>query len=216
MRTESRAVASSPKASAGAAHADPLRLRSRVCSHGARIWERVKIGSWYVLSRNPSSRRLVVRSRGTLDRDQGQTRMAGATGWSGPIVGTRVESDFPPSVAIQASHHTLARCLVAVACMLALMLIGFVISGHSHAGDVASQYAASAASIESSHCAEPCGAGAPGHCHGGIHTHACCILLPAAASSAAPSAAGWRPSRKPSVAGIMISPIPRPPAFLVA
>jgi hypothetical protein len=127
-----------------------------------------------------------------------------------------VERDLLPWITNRNPSRTLTRCLAAIACALVLVLLGFATPVHSHVGVPASPSMASVASGGSDHCTEPMGVDLPGHCHGSIHAHACCILLAAGTPIAAVSAAGWRLTRKPSGAGIAIAPIPRPPASLVA
>lgn len=142
--------------------------------------------------------------------------MAGAMGKGEPTAGASVESRFPPSIADRAFRHALARYLAAMACVLALVLIGHALAEHPQAGDLADLHFSSMASSGSDHCPGPTGAGLSGHCHGSIQAHACCILLPASAPVVAPSPVGWRLHREPSAAGIVIAPVPRPPALLAA
>lgn len=152
----------------------------------------------------------------SLDLDQGHARVAGAMGEGEPTAGASVESRFPPSIAARAFRHALARYLAAMACVLALVLIGHALARHPQAGDLADLHVSSMAGSGSNHCPGPTGAGLSGHCHSSIQAHACCILLPASAPLVAPSPVGWRLHREPSAAGIVIAPVLRPPALFAA
>lgn len=123
--------------------------------------------------------------------------------------------EFPPFVAHPISLQAVHR-LVAMACMLALVLLGLTLPIHSHAADITSQQTIVAATDGGDHCPGPTDTSGSGHCHASSYSHACCILLVATRAVAPAFARTWVPSREFRFAAIVTAPNPRPPARLVA
>lgn len=123
---------------------------------------------------------------------------------------------IPPFAVHPIGVGTIVGRLTCMACMLALVLLGVAFSGHSHAVELSSPQAAIAPNDGGDHCPglpHPC---IPGQCHASPHTHACCILLTATRPDAAVTTRMWGRLREPRLAELVIAPIPRPPASLVA
>lgn len=109
-----------------------------------------------------------------------------------------------------------ARRLMTMACILALVLFGLTLSGHSHASGVTNSQAAVSASDGGEHCPGPIGPSGPGHCHTSSHVHDCCILLTVVRPAALAVTRSWGRAREFRLAEIVTAPTPRPPAHLAA
>src|SRR3712207_6211017 len=82
-----------------------------------------------------------------------------------------VRTGFPP-LAIDPSRPRTMRRLVVMACVLALVLLGLTVPGHSHAAEPAGHSAVVAAGHDGDHCPGPTHTPSPGHCCAGVHGHA--------------------------------------------
>lgn len=123
--------------------------------------------------------------------------------------------EFPPCVAEPLGSRAAHR-LVALTCMLALVLLGLTMPGHSHASDLTRQQASVAASASDSgdHCPVPTDTSGPGHCHASNYGHACCILFAATRAAEPAVTRKWAQTREFQLASIVTAPNPRPPAPL--
>ena len=125
--------------------------------------------------------------------------------------------DFPPFVVDPIRPRAVGRRLVAMACMLALVLLGLAIPGHSHALELTSPQVAIAANDGGDHCPGRTHALGPGHCCASVHGHACCSLLEATGNIVAALAKQARGQPcEPCFAEVVTAPLLRPPAFLAA
>lgn len=105
--------------------------------------------------------------------------------------------------------------LVSIALVLALALMGLASIGHAHAAALVGPDLSRGTWDANDHCSGPGEAEPAGHCHGSIHAHACCVLLPVATGHAAGVPDEWRRDGNQSGAGIVIAPIPRPPSLVI-
>lgn len=105
--------------------------------------------------------------------------------------------------------------LMSIALVLALALMSLASIGHAHAAPLVGPDLSSGTSDMNDHCPGPGGAEPAGHCHGSIHAHACCVLLPVATGHAAGVPDEWGRDGDVSGAGIVIAPIPRPPSPVI-
>ena len=92
--------------------------------------------------------------------------------------GQDVKAEFPP-VTIDPIRPRTMRRLVAMACTLALVLLGLTVPGHSHSAEPAGHQAVLTAGHDGDHCPGSTHPSGPGHCCAGVHGHACCVLLEA-------------------------------------
>ena len=129
------------------------------------------------------------------------------------VVGAEVTIAFPPFVKDRIRLRAIGWCVVPLACMAVLILLGFSL-GHSHALELTDPLAAIAASDGGKHCPAPTHTGARAQCH--ASTHVCCILPAVARPNAAVATPAWGSFPEPRFSDLAIAPIPRPPAFLIA
>lgn len=151
-----------------------------------------------------------------LDLDQGTTCLSVLPRLSGRASGTGVTLTIRSFVANSLRLRSIRRCLLAVGCLMALFLLGLPGLVHSHAFDHAKPQASIAASHGDDHCPQAPNTGAPGQCHATIHAHACCILLVINRPATPVVTPLWSSSPARRSAGLVVTPIPRPPASIVA
>ena len=120
---------------------------------------------------------------------------------------------FPPFVPDAIRLRAVGWCVMPLACMLVLILLGLSL-GHSHALAFTDPQAAISSSIGGEHCPDPTHMGARAQCH--ASTHVCCILPAVARPNAAVATPAWGSFPEPRFSDLAIAPIPRPPASLVA
>lgn len=119
-----------------------------------------------------------------------------------------------PSFAADLIRPRTTRRLMAMIGMLALILLGMTVLGHSPTMEFAGPQAAVTAGHSCDHCPERTPLGGPGHC-ASIHGHACCMLFEAFGTAEAAVTQAWGQPHKPHFAETVIAPVPRPPASLV-
>ena len=150
-----------------------------------------------------------------LDLDQDATCLSVLPRLPGRASGTGVTIAIRSFVVDSLRLRSIRRCLLDLGCLMALFLLGLPGPVHAHAYDHAEPQASIAASLDDDHCPQAPNTGASGQCHATTHAHACCILLVINRPATPVATPAWSLSPERRSAGVVVTPIPRPPASIV-